>query len=77
MSYRNATAHQVAAEVRAALARASKRQRELGDILGVSPQAAGRRLSGGQPFTVAEVCAVADWLNVPVASFFPESREAS
>lgn len=77
MSYRNATAHQVAAEVRAALARNRKRQRELGNLLGVSQQAASRRLSGDVTFTVEEVSAVADWLNVPVASFFPESREAS
>ena len=77
MSYRNATARQVADEVRAALARNRKRQRELGDLLGVSQQAAGRRLSGDVTFTVAEVSAVADWLDVPVASFFPESREAS
>ena len=56
----------VAGEVRAAMARKSKRIAELAEVLGVTPATAGRRFNGETPFDVIELMLVATWLEVPV-----------
>lgn len=65
--------HDVAAEVRAVLARKQIRQRGLGEALGLNQPATSRRLSGSLEWTVTEIQAVAKFLDVPVASLFGET----
>lgn len=67
---------QVAAEVRAEMARQEISQQALADRLGWQQSRLSRRLTGGKtavPFTVAELGAVAAALGVPVAHFLPAS----
>lgn len=61
----------IAAEVRAELARQRKVARDVGEILGVSKQAAHTRLTGKQPFRVEELTKLAAALGVPVTRFLP------
>lgn len=78
MNY-TSTGEQVAAEVRAALARHRKSRSELAEVLGLSLTTVGRRLSGESPFTVAEVGRIAAWLGINPASLMatPNHTEAS
>jgi len=64
----NATAASVAGEVRAAMARRRISQTALADALGMSQAAISRRLTGALPFDVAELSAIAEILDVPLAS---------
>lgn len=59
----------VAAEVRAELARQRRPQRELAEAIGLSQQAASRRLCGEVPFDIAELAKVAELLGVPIEHF--------
>jgi transcriptional regulator with XRE-family HTH domain len=58
----------VAAEVRAGLARNRRTQSQLAVHLGVSQATVARRLAGIAPFDVAELEAIAAFLDVPVGS---------
>lgn len=71
------TAQFVAAEVRAEMARQSKSQSELAEMLGVTGQTAGRRLSGSVPFDIAEISLVADWLGRSVVSLLPSGSPSN
>jgi transcriptional regulator with XRE-family HTH domain len=69
--------HYIAAEVRAELARQGRSKKDLEDLLGVSRQAVWSRLAGVVPFTTEELVKVAQWLNVAVAKFLPDTVEAA
>ena len=59
---------QVAAEVRAAFARAGKGRNELASIIGVTRPTASARWAGSQPYTLDELATIADALHISVAS---------
>ena len=61
----------VAANIRAELARQRRPQSELVTLLGLSPSAVSRRLSGQQSFELDEVEAIAGLFGVPVADLLP------
>ncbi len=61
---------QVAAEVRAALARRRMSGRAAAREIGWKPAYIGRRLSGETPFDVNDLMALAALLDVPVSAFF-------
>lgn len=65
----------VAANVRAELARAGKTQEDAAVVLNKTRQAVSRRLLGRVPFDVHEVTALADYLGIPVAVLFGSSTE--
>jgi transcriptional regulator with XRE-family HTH domain len=76
------TRHYIAAEVRAELARQRKHANEVAKVLGgtrgkpaVSRQAVSAKLRGAVVITPDELAALAQWLNVSVAQFFPENVE--
>ena len=58
--------------VRAELARARVRGRQLGRHLGLAPASIGRRLSGETPFSGDELLAIAAYLEIPVARLLPD-----
>ena len=62
----------IAAEVRAATARANLTQRELADRVGLSPNGMNQKMRGLSSFTVEELIAVADVTDTTVASLLPE-----
>lgn len=77
MSHPNAVAtQQVAAEVRAALARRQVTQTTLAEATNRSQAYWSRRLSGDHTLSVADLAAVADVLGVPVRTFFDTPTEA-
>lgn len=59
----------IATEVRAELARQSKTQRDVGEILGLPQSAVQLRLSGQRPFRAEELVVLANSLSVPVERF--------
>lgn len=67
----------VAAEVRAEIARQSRRQQEVADLLGLSQTAVSRRLRGVTDFEVGELLKVAAFLRVPVTQFLPAQTAAT
>jgi transcriptional regulator with XRE-family HTH domain len=62
--------HQVAAEVRAEMARQRLSGRALAARLGWPQNRLSRRLAGDIPFTVDDLAAIAALLEVPVTRFF-------
>ncbi|HEY1616477.1 MAG TPA: helix-turn-helix transcriptional regulator [Streptosporangiaceae bacterium] len=64
------TYREVAAEVRASLARANLSGAKAATRLGWKQQYISRRLSGNVPFDVSELLALADLLNMQVTDFF-------
>jgi len=61
----------VAAEVRAVLARKRISQRQLAKALGLTQPVIWRRLRGDVQFSVDELQAVAEFVEVPITTFFP------
>lgn len=61
-------AQRIAGEVRAVMARNQVQQTGLAAHLGISQSGLSRRLSGHIEFTVGELAATADYLEVPLAS---------
>ena len=59
--------------VRAAMAHRRAKQSDLAAALRISQPAVSARLAGKTPFTVAELAAVAAYLNVPVLDLLGES----
>ena len=59
---------QVAANVRAEMARQRKRQADLGEVLGLTQGAVSKRLNGAVALDVDEVGKIARFLDVSVAS---------
>lgn len=77
------TRHYIAGEVCAELARQRKLKTEVGTVLAgvrgrvISRQAAWNKLAGEVSFTPEELVALAEWLEVPVAQFFPKPAEVA
>lgn len=67
----------VAAEVRAELARRNISRTDAAAHLGMSRTLLWQRLRGESPFTVAELEALAELLDVPVSQFLPTSARAA
>jgi len=67
----NPTAHEeVAAEVRAQLARKRRSARSVAFQLGWKQGYLSRRVTGETPFTIDDLAAIAEVLDVPVTAFF-------
>lgn len=62
-------AAEVAARVRAEMARRKKSSAELGDVLEIARQTAEVRLRGEKPFDLLELARIAIWLGVPISDF--------
>jgi transcriptional regulator with XRE-family HTH domain len=60
-----------ASNLRAEMARQNRKKRELAALLGISPAAVTRRISGETPLDVNELLAIAEWLDVPVTELLP------
>lgn len=67
----------VARKIRGVMAERGKTQAHLAAVLGMSQQSVSRRLTGGQPFSVAELIEVAAFLEVEPASLLPSLAAAS
>lgn len=65
----------IAAEVRAAVARAGMHQTSVAQAIGMSTGTMSRRVNAESPFTVEELCAIAAELGVGVRTLLPESIE--
>ncbi len=65
----------IAAEVRAATARAGFTQKELAERIGISSTALNKKWHGATSFTVEEFIRVAKATSVPVTSLLPETEE--
>lgn len=63
----------VAAAVRAELARAGVSGRQLARDLGWTPGKTQRRLAGTEPFRAGELGAIAEYLQIPAATFLAEA----
>lgn len=62
----------VAAEVRAELARRKVNQTQIAMLLGISQAGVSRRLLGQTPMDVNEIAAIAEFLDIPIGTLFPE-----
>lgn len=67
---------QVAATVRAELARAGRNQQSLAAHLFMSQPAVSRRLSGAVSFSIDELVSIAAFLDVDVTLFVPQGKPA-
>jgi transcriptional regulator with XRE-family HTH domain len=65
----------VAAKVRGVAAERRITQAQIASLLGVSPMAMSRRMSGTTPFAPEELIAIARHLGVAVATFFGEHAD--
>jgi transcriptional regulator with XRE-family HTH domain len=68
---------QVAANVRAEMARQRKRQSDLGDVLGLTQGAVSKRMSGTVALDVNEVGKIAEFLGVPVSALLGDTVSAA
>lgn len=64
---------QIAAEVRAELARRRMSQRQVADILEMVQPAVQQRLAGVRPWRAEELVKLADALGVPLSRFMPQA----
>lgn len=71
------TRRAVAAEVRAAIARAGLHPTAVADKAGISRTTFRRRISGASPFTIDELVATANALGVDVSSFLNPALTAA
>lgn len=53
------------------MARSNRKKGELALLLGISPAAVTRRISGETALDVNELCMIAQWLNIPVTTLLP------
>ncbi|HZN72438.1 MAG TPA: helix-turn-helix transcriptional regulator [Micromonosporaceae bacterium] len=67
---------QIAAEVRAELARQQKTQRQAGEVLDLPQPSVQLRLKGERAFRAEELVKLAAWLGVPVEQFLPAPASA-
>jgi transcriptional regulator with XRE-family HTH domain len=67
----NSFTEQVAATVRAELARHDRTQQDLAHALGLSQQSVSRRLSGQLALDTNEIQAIAEFLGIPVGVLVP------
>lgn len=70
-------AQRTAAAVRAELARKQRRPHQLAKALGWTASTTSRRLNGVYPFTITELVAVADYLEVPLTALLPQDAETA
>ncbi len=70
-------AEQVAATVRAEMARRRVTQTALADVLGMTQTALSRRISGAIPFDVNELHAIAEHLGLPPAALLGQTVSAA
>lgn len=70
-------ARQVSAEIRAAMKLAGMSQRDMAAKTGIPLVTLGRRLTGGKPFDIAELAAVASTLNIGVVDLMLRAERAS
>ncbi|HEY1622139.1 MAG TPA: helix-turn-helix domain-containing protein [Streptosporangiaceae bacterium] len=68
------TNDEVAAELRAELARRRIPNRRIAGQLGWSETYLSRRLTGSVPFSIDDLASVASAIGIPVAAFFDEAR---
>jgi transcriptional regulator with XRE-family HTH domain len=64
------TTESIAAEVRAELARARRRAKDVAQVLGCDPSTAARKLNGRPAFTVVDLARIAEMLDIDVARFY-------
>jgi transcriptional regulator with XRE-family HTH domain len=64
------TTESIAGEVRATLARARLRSKDVAQALGCSESAASRKVNAEVPFTVADLVRIAELAGIDVARFF-------
>lgn len=64
---------QVAANIRAELARQRKTQAQLADVWGLTQASVSKRMSGTVPVDINEVAKAADWLGVPVSRLIEDA----
>lgn len=64
------TTESIAAEVRAELARARRRSKDVAQVLGCSPSAASRKMNGKPAFTVADLNRIAEMLGIDATRFY-------
>lgn len=67
----------IAAEVRAEIARQSKTQREVAELVGMAQQALQLRLAGSRSFRAEEISKLAEVLGVPVEQFLYAPERAA
>lgn len=67
------TTTDVAANLRAEIARRQKRQADLAAIWGISEMAVSRRVNGAVPLSADQTQAAAAWLGMDVADLFVRS----
>lgn len=60
----------VAANLRAEIARHQRRQADLADVWGISQMAVSRRLNGTVPLSADQTASAAEWLGLDVADLF-------
>lgn len=61
----------IAAEVRAALARHDKSQRDLAAVIRIDQASTWARLRGKRSFRAEEIAVIAAWLDMPVSGLVP------
>lgn len=67
----------IAAEVRAEIARQSKTQRQVAELVGMTQQALQLRLAGSRSFRAEEISKLASALGVPVDQFLCTPERAA
>ena len=67
----------IAAEVRAEMARQSKRHGDAADALGISKSATSKKIHAERGFRTDELLKLAHFLGVPVTNFLPEPSEVA
>lgn len=67
----------VAARVRVAMEQAGHSEKSLADITGIARSTLRRRLTGGSPFTTAELAAVAPVLEVKLVELLADEESAA
>lgn len=68
---------EIAANVRAELARGNHQQQKIAGLLDVSRMAIHRRLTGQTPFRVDELAKIAAYIGVPVSELIGEERASA
>lgn len=66
---------EIAAEVRAEMARQHRTQDGLAALLGVTQQSVSPKVRGLASFRAEELKVIADWLQVPITQFTAPARE--
>lgn len=68
---------EIAANIRAELARGNHQQKKIAGLLDVSRMAIHRRLTGQTPFRVDELSKIANFLGVSVSELIGEERASA